>query len=113
MNIAPCVADTGLCSLTVLDTETRGPLFKGHLLVLVGVTLLEEAGCAVFHRHQRNSKGGQLRVGQEPAVQMDFNSYFVFKNAVSSLCGPSIVLTSQLKQIILCLLWWILMRKCK
>lgn len=45
---------------TILDAKTGSPLFKGHLLVLVGVTLLEEAGGAVLHRDQRHSKRGEL-----------------------------------------------------
>lgn len=47
-------------ALTILDAKTGSPLFKGHLLVLVGVTLLEEAGGAVLHRDQRHSKWGEL-----------------------------------------------------
>lgn len=47
-------------ALTVIDTETGSPLFKGHLLVLVSVALLKEAGGAVLHRHQWHSKWGQL-----------------------------------------------------
>lgn len=54
-------------ALTALDAETGGPLFEGHLFVFVCVALLEEAGGAVLHGHQRDTKRGQLGVGQEPA----------------------------------------------
>ena len=46
--------------LTILDAKTGGPLFKGHLLVLVGITLLEEAGGTVLHWHKRDPEWGQL-----------------------------------------------------
>lgn len=50
----------------VLDAEAVSPLPEGHLLVLVGVTLLEEVGGAVLHGNQGDSEWGQLRVGQDP-----------------------------------------------
>lgn len=55
--------------LTVLYAKTGSPLFKGDLFVLVSVALLEKAGGAVFHRHQRDSKWSELRVRQEPGGQ--------------------------------------------
>lgn len=56
-----------VAALTVLDAETGSPLFERHLFVFVGVALLEEAGGAVLHGHQRDAQRGQLGVGQEPA----------------------------------------------
>lgn len=74
-NIAPNAAGTTrrAAALTVLDAETGSPLFEGHLFVFVCVALLEETGGAVLHGHQRDTKRGQLRVGQEPAGQTDFD----------------------------------------
>lgn len=56
-------------ALTIPDAKTGSPLSEGDLFVLVGVTLLEEARGAVFHRHQRDTKRSQLRVGQGPGGQ--------------------------------------------
>lgn len=53
-------------ALTVLYAKTGGPLLKGDLFVLVGVTLLEEARGAVFHGHQGDAEWSELRVGQGP-----------------------------------------------
>ena len=52
--------------LTLLDAKALGPLPEGDLLVLVSVTLLEEARGAVLHGYQGDPERGQLRVGQEP-----------------------------------------------
>ena len=58
---------TDAAALTALDAKAGRPLLEGDLLVLVSVTLLEEAGGAVLHGHQGDPEQGQLRVGQHSA----------------------------------------------
>lgn len=55
-----------LVDILLLDAEAASPLLQGDVLVVVQVTVLEEAGGAVLHGDEWCTQWGQLGVGQVP-----------------------------------------------